>query len=144
VGFWDVVKASLKAGVRNPGDVGGTLQDFREQQESRKAAEQLLGRTATLGIELEAQRVQALTWTAKRLAEGHSVNLETTHRAGEVLGYSAILRFHMGGEKGRVDVFYGGRGTPMGPNHGHIVVKHGKVISWEAPGADGSNRQRIV
>ena len=37
MGLWDVVKASLKAGVRNPGDVGGTLRDFRNQQADRGA-----------------------------------------------------------------------------------------------------------
>lgn len=144
MGLWDVFKDSFKAGVRNPGDVGGTLRDFRDRQETRRMVDQLLGRTATPGNELEEQRVHALAWTAKRLAEGHSVNLETTHRAGKVMGYSAILRFHVGGEEGRVDVFYGGRGTPMSPNHGHIVVKHGKVVSWQAPGAEGKNRLRIV
>jgi hypothetical protein len=38
---------------------------------------------------------------------------------------------------GLVEAFYGGFGSPMGPGHGHIVIRNGQVDFWrtEEPNA---------
>lgn len=138
LGWKELFKDAVVSALRNPGDVSGTLQSFNSDRAKQEYRTRMLARVASLGVDLEAQRIEALTWQAKRLAEGHSVNLETVLRSCTILGdHLAIIRFHRGGEAGRVDVFYGGRESPRGTGHGHIVVKNGKMTHWrtEEPNA---------
>lgn len=60
-------------------------------------------------------------------------------------GQRAIVRFQMGAEPGRMDVFYGGTdNNPLdNDDHGHIVAKNGLIISWELPGPKG-RRKRVI
>jgi len=41
------------------------------------------------------------------------------------------------GRKDRMDIYYGGAGTPGGPGHGHVVVNDGENVElWRLPGQD--------
>lgn len=138
MGWRDVFKDSITAALRNRGDISGTLRDFNAERSQAEYRTRMLARVASLGMDLEAQRIKALAWQAKRLAEGHSVNIETTHQTCTLFGgHMAIIRFHRGGEVGLVEAFYGGFGSPMGPGHGHIVIRHGEMDFWrtEEPNA---------
>jgi hypothetical protein len=141
----DVFKDSVLSALRARGDIGGTLRGFRRRQRDRKGQEQLLAQKVMLAANLEDQRQQGLAWVAKRLAEGQEVKIETIYRTCTILGeFDAMLRFHQGGEIGRIDVFYGGVGGPLGMGHGHIVIKNGNMVTWLAHGADGERRLKIV
>lgn len=138
MGWKDLLKGAVVSALRNPGDVSGTLQSFNNDRAKQEYRTRMLARVASLGVDLEAQRIEALTWQTKRLAEGQPVNIETVHRTCTILGdHMAIIRFHKNGEAGRVDVFYGGRGGPSGAGHGHIVIRNGKMTYWrtEEPSA---------
>lgn len=59
-------------------------------------------------------------------------------------GKQALIRFQEGGERGRMDIFYGGQGEPDGDLHGHVITRSGKVVFWALPGANGQDRHRVV
>jgi hypothetical protein len=99
LGWREVLKDSITAALRNRGDIGDTLRDFNAERSQTEYRTRMLARVATLGMDLETQRTKALTWQAKRLAEGHSVNIETTHQTCTLFDkHMAIIRFHRGGE----------------------------------------------
>ena len=50
------------------------------------------------------------------------------------------------GDKGRQDIYYGGKGKADGEDHGHVVTKNDSVTYWREPGkskadVDSKNNQ---
>lgn len=149
MGLWESFLANmgdaLKAGLRNMGDTGETLREFRSRRSDRLEREYLLGQQATIATVVNARAEEALRAVAAERAKGHNVKVDPSYSYGFVLGeFQAILRFNAGGEKERVDVFYGGDSTPDGPNHGHMIFRKGKMDAWLAHGASGKARIKIV
>lgn len=68
MGWREVLENSIRSALRNRGDIGSTLRDFNVEQNRAEYRTRMLARVATLGMDLEAQRIKALTWQAKRLA----------------------------------------------------------------------------
>ncbi|WP_326560046.1 hypothetical protein [Micromonospora sp. NBC_01796] len=141
MGFMDNMRDALAAGLRNPGDSAATQREFNERRRSRKEQERLLGAQAIiLNIVAEKQR-EVDARIADQRARGHNVQRDTLWTHATILGgRQALIRYYQNDDPNRVEVFYGGAGSPDGPGHGHIVIRNGQIDFWRTEG----NGERLV
>ena len=70
--------------------------------------------------------------TAQWLATQRAINEDNS---GTVAGEDAVVVQGNTDRPNRIDAYYGGRGTPDGPSHGHVVSNDGENVSyWREPG----------
>lgn len=80
--------------------------------------------TARYRAKVEAQR-----------ARGNRNHPDVWLEHGRLGEYRAICCFNVTGQRGRMDIYYGGEDNNPRHNedHGHIVLVNGTVISWLEP-----------
>ena len=128
---------------------GESFVDYAKEEAERKRNRKLgqLGMTTVSLVDLKRMLIQ------KEAAYNRVVDAERARgnvnypyvelTDGMLGGYQAIIRYNMNGQRGRVEVIYGGVGGPDGPLHGHIVIVNNVVESWLEPGAEGEARNRL-
>lgn len=135
MGFMDNLKDAIAANLRNAGDAGAARREFNERRRNRKEQEKLLAAEAIiLTIVAEKQR-EVDARIAKQRARGHNVQRDTLWTHATILGgHRALIRYYQNDDPTRVELFYGGAGSPDGPGHGHIVIRNGQIDFWRTEG----------
>lgn len=69
--FKDVLKDSLVAALRNPGDTSGTLRDFNARRNKRLTNEKLIGQQATILAIVAAKQQEVNARVEQQRQRGH-------------------------------------------------------------------------
>jgi hypothetical protein len=134
--------AARKVGNAAWGAVDRALDDWGER--NRRAL--LLGKYATMEAHIHtfvaAAQQQVDERVERQRAAGHRV-LSVEWGEGWVGDERCFIRMFENGDPTKIELFYGGVGGPMGHNHGHVIIRAGRIDAWLLPGAEGQNRIRL-
>lgn len=89
----------------------------------------------------EKQKEMNERYERQRAAGHHTLAVEWLD--GWIGSERCFIRLFENGDPARVDIFYGGVGQPAGDGHGHIVLRHGQVVSWFMPAPPGHPREQV-
>lgn len=91
---------------------------------------------------IESKQREMYERAERQRAAGHRT-LVVEWGDGWIGGERCVIRMFENGDPTRIELFYGGIGGPMGYNHGHIVIRAGRIDVWLLPGAEGQARIRL-
>lgn len=131
--FRNILGSSLRAALKNPGNMSATLNTFRELQAKEARSEEwrkTLGAWAVLHAYITQKLRETAVSMKSRRANGENVRIETLVFFHDFGNYKALIKMFENGDAHRVDVFYGGPGVPDNDPHGHIVLRDMQAVFW--------------
>lgn len=131
--FRRILGSSLRAAFRNPGDLSGTLDAFRQLQDQESRSDEwnrTLGQWAVLRAYMAEKLRETAASMKRRRANGENVKVETLIFHHDFGNYKALIKMFENGDAHRADVYYGERGMPEIEPHGHIVLHDLNVVFW--------------
>jgi hypothetical protein len=140
---------SLQAALHNPGDIAGTLSESKKRREVetfRHGQLQQQGDVLRVAAQIGSTVDQALEQVKQKNGGVLPPKLRRFEQRGFILGgYEALFVFFETDDMTRIDIYYGGdEGVVDGNNHGHIIIRRGRMEAWWAHGANKEKRIKII
>lgn len=148
MGWWARYLATFEDNLRH--GAGDGVQSALTGKSVSEVARQRRGErhtAASVEAFLRQERPKYEAKVAKERARGNKNYPEVILEGAMFDGVPAVARFNENGQRGKVEIFYGGGGNspleaPSDDYHGHIVIVNDAIVSWLEPGPE-AQRNRL-